>query len=796
MSVLPKPSPEQRKILDYVANGYNVIVEALAGAGKTTLLLQMLLENPGKRGFMISYNRGLVDETNAMITKIETETKSDIRSRILVVTYHSLLSMIANKVVDDDLLFLLAMLETDFLTTRENWKHCNFDFVVVDEGQDMRNSYFGFFMNLIIHCCLSPSKVQIIAVGDAIQLLYDFYAINRADSRFLTCLDQLLVGTSTREWKHASLTTSYRSTGPMAKFINALFKHRTTIPKPLSEEERKKESPVCLIVCDLYKDVPGVIASHIKPNDDSVLILCSSLNEKSPAVGIVDLLVSKGLNVHVARSGNLSDGGSSHINQSTTQNKILLKTICGAKGLEADKVFALMQNNPFEYYKKPLTNKDYVELTRAKKELFSFIDYRNVTIYQIEKFIKDNPNLRQKDVRIIVMRDLKEGGAKDDEKEDGTNQKEEKQQTNFTSNTLFSFIDVTHLQSLLKLIQVSEIQPRLSHLCDQPTEQDSLKAKQMEGYFHQMNVTYDQGLTYINVTNICGLALTMALEYTVTKCTPLLAHKMYYTCLSKQNDDKYNHLRRQLESTIQELRNSPSSQDAVTDTLSRFKIFAKMGALFDAFSGYSEKLHSLRNYDFINKPSIFERYRALFGSLLLILSKHEVKINELVWYREETGRFKYDDKSITINVKPTIITKTGNLLIDIVHAPSISHEHHLSALIAAQIAGDTRTNVYILNIGDGSIECSKLHLLDQEPKNKETTTEDLETILEAQHFVKKNNQESMNFISSAITFKLCKDESPDDGSFVKTFHKLVKTSIGQRKLQDMKSFSMFKKTKI
>jgi len=177
----------------------------------------------------------------------------------------------------------------------------------------------------------------------------------------------------------------------------------------------------------------------------------------------------------------------------------------------------------------------------------------------------------------------------------------------------------------------------------------------------------------------------------------------------------------------------------------------------------------------------------LFGSLLLILTRHDVKINELIWYREETGRFKYDDKSITINVKPTLINKSGTLLIDIVHTPSISHEHHLSALIAAQIAGDAHTSVYVLNIGDGSIEHSKLHLLQEEKK----TNEDLETILEAAAI--NNNQESMNFISTAITFKLCKDEHPDDGSFIGTYHTLVKKSMGQRKIQDMKLFSLLKK---
>ncbi len=801
MYQLPKPSQEQQLILDLVKKGHNVVVEALAGAGKTTMLLQTMLQNPEKSGFMVSYNRGLVDETNLILTALEKTYKINIRSRMVIVTYHSLLSMLINKVIDDDLLFLWALAETDFSEKRKNWKFAHFDFIIIDEGQDMRDSFFRLIMNLIVQCCIHPEKVQIIAVGDEIQLLYDFYAINRADSRFLTCMDQLFKDISKREWKKAVLSRSYRSTEPMANFINSLFKTRITIPKPATLLERTNEKPVQIFVLDLYKDSPNIILPEVlksQTKKESVLILCSSLNERSPAVGIVDLLVANNLSVHVARSGNLSDGGSSHIKQSTTQNKILLKTKHGAKGIEAEKVFDLIQDNIFDYYKNPIKNKEYVGLTRASKELFVLLDYRNITKYQLEKYIKDNLQLKQKDVKITVLRDIKDGNPKDDliDMEDTTKQKE---QTNFTSNTLFSFIDVTHLQALLNMLHITVLQPPLTTLAQPtPSEEEEMKTKQMEGYFHQMNITYDQGLTYINVTNICGIALTMALEYTVTKCTPITIHKMYSVCLSKQqSDDKYRNLRKQLELVIQELRTSTTINiDPVTDTLNRFKTFAKMGALFDAFSGYCEKLNSLKNYDFINKPAIFERYRALFGSLTLILSKHNMKINDLIWYREEIGRFKYDDKSITINVKPTIISKCGSLLIDIIHAPSIGHEHHLSALVAAQIAGDARTSVYVLNIGDGSIEYSKLHLIENKNIPITTTTsqrsEDIETIMEAQTLINKPSySESMNFISAAITFKLCKDENPNNENFIGTYHKLVKTSISQRKTQELNLKKLF-----
>ncbi len=762
--ILPTPSVEQQIILNSIKDGKNIIVEALAGSGKTTLILHTIVSNPEKKGFMISYNRGLVDQTNTVIGDLEHATGTDIRSRITVVTYHSLLSMICNKVIDDDLLFLVALTTTDFSLKRASLKFKDFDFMIIDECQDMRGSYFTLVINVIVQLCILPKDLQMLVVGDTIQLLYNFYAINRADSRFLTCMDQLLVGTTQRQWEHKTLTTSYRSTQPIANFINSLFKQRITIPKPASIEERQKEAHVTIYILDLYKDCPMVILPHIQRSNlsnRSSLIICSSLNERSPAVGIVDLLVMNNIDVHVARSGKLSDNGSSHMNQSTTQNKVLMKTKHGVKGLEADDVHTVCNVNVFDYYNKPLENAEYVAFSRARKQFFLYIDYRNVNEYQLQKYLQDNNQLTQKDLRIIQLRDIKpnevQAKAEDEQKVE-----EQKQQTNFTSNTLFSFIDVSHLQFLLKMLEQTEIQAPLTARLNEPNdndndeEQDELKAKQMEGYFHQMNVTFDHGKTYINVTNICGIAITMALEYTITKCIPVQIHNMMMACLARKSDEKCQSMRKRLELVIRNLRqNNNSATDAV---LSQFKLFAEMGTLLDAYTGYCEKLNSLKNFDFINTSPIFERYRVLHESLSLIIGKHNIAIADLIWYKKDIGRFKYDDKSIMIVVEPTLVSKCGSLLIDVVHTPCISHEHHLSALVAAQVIGNAHTSVYVVNIGDGNIQKSQL--------NSHT------------------NEDSMNFISQAITFKLCKEDNPDDANFIGTHHKFVCESVKQRSLFD------------
>jgi len=753
MTLLPTPSTEQQLILDDLfVFGKNVTVDAVAGTGKTTTILCALLyalkRDPQSKIAQLSYNKELVKSMRLILN----DYYKDWKRRVFVGTFHSLISSLTSGVVENDLLFLEVLSTTNFKS--KPWKYNDFDFLIVDEGQDMRESYFILvYLKLLFHVGLKEN-VQLLLVGSTFQLLYGFYAINRADARFLTMMPQLLP--CERGWSQRQLSISYRSTQPMANFYNALFPDRLTIPRPASIEQRSQEKYVTILVADIYNQAANKyllpLAQEYKQTE--LMILCSSLNSKSPAVKLVDCFVQHGIPVHVARSGTLTDGGGNSMDthHSSTQNKVVLKTKHASKGLQAPRVIDFVIDNIF-LKNHVLDNAEYVGMTRASVELYIVIHSRTVTKNQIRQFLQ-RTKLTQRDLRIVVDGELKEGTPGDEMFKEDEQKKDDLIPTTFMAPTIFSFIDVTHLQKLLKLINITQEQKPIASLVEEEDELSTqLNRSMLEDYFHQMNITFDQGITFVNVTQICGVAITLALEYTVTRNIPLCASKMLTACCSKGEDLKFKNLRLRMERCLAQFQRPTrleSMDYSPTMVFSRFKLFAEMATLLDAFVAYGDKLPLLKNYDFIDKACVFHRYVALFQSLLKIIATFNISPQNLIWYKEDIGRFKYDGKSISIIAKPTILSQCGSLLIDVVHAPQITHEHHLSALLSAQVAGDANTNVFIINVGDGAIERSQII-------HNETNKE----------------QASLQFVSAAMAFKLYKEEGMSDTAFLRKYSKMI-----------------------
>jgi hypothetical protein len=788
---LPTLSKEQQNALQDFLNGYHIKVTALAGSGKSTLLIHILLQlikrNPQVRVVMISYNRDLVNRTIEMLDQYCPHWQQNV----FVGTFHSLLSSIANQIVENELLFLETFSKTNF-HEKQGWRFSNFEYLLLDECQDIRPSFFELIVQLRYVICLKPEIVRICGVGDFWQILYDYYPINRADVRFLTMMPLLFTGS----WKSHQLTISYRSTTPMANVINAIYPGRGTIPRPnqcttcvgktnaiTQVNTLHTEEPVICLITDLYQRAPFHILPVIQKyhKTKTIMILSSSLNEKSPVIGVVDKLVANQIPVHVSRSGCLSEGGTTHRKESTSKNKVICQTCCSAKGLEADIGIVLTFNNIFE--PENVKPQDYVAHTRAKEMLFLVIHHRSITKGAIDSFMKRNPQLKQSDLRIILDAELKDnippnlqttqsqnpqpmitteegivpasGVQNQAHIQNQQNQNQDQQNQNqtqtktikFASNTLFNFLDVVHLKKLLQMIRISQFRPPVASLTMYEDKKlNDLQQSMLEHYFHEMNITFNQGQTYVNVSQIIGVAITLALEYTVTHSCPLTIVNVIKES-TKRPDEKYMSIKQSLEVCQSALQ--PENDDFTpASIISKLTLFARMAALLDSFGGYGEKLAMLEHFDFINKPSIFARYRTLVECLIGILIVHNLKPHELRWYVNDSQYFKLKDQSIKIETKPTIMSKCGSLLIDIIHAPQICHEHHLSALISSQIAGDANTNVYIINIGDGSVEKSNI-----EPLKQHVTRADA----------------SLNFVSAAIIFKLYKEDSMSDESFLQKF---------------------------
>lgn len=820
---LPTISYEQHECLETLRQGNNLVVQSVPGSGKTTLILmavrQMLMEDIRAKILVLAYNTELVGATNRQLAGLEMELGCVMMQRVMVTTYHSLLSSLSRSSVENELVFLERMEDTPFEEKQQTWSFADFNKLIFDETQDTRLPFFQLMAVLTTRVCRSPQSIQILAVGDTRQLLYDFYAINRADARFLTDLELAMKPLKLkREWEKKTLTVSYRLSGPMAHVINTFDRQRTILPRPGSNND----PCVTWILCDLKMDAPKLVLAMADREKNNVLVLCRSLNERcQSAINIVDCLVDNNIKVHVSRSGSLADnftsGAKVNMKHSPSKNKVCLKTFHAAKGIQSPVVIVLLQCNIFQKndrgeYK--MDNAEYVGLTRASRELIVLHDYSRVTQNELDAYLDENKHrICQRDIRFVVMRDLKPQRRqhrstprsiklvkKEEDEEEEEAEKEEKIPSQFTCNSLFSFIDVEHMRELLELVQIRVLQMPLASLVapqedgelgyGSQAERDALQCSNLQSYFHQMNITFDQGNTFTNVANICGTALVMALEVTTTKTVPTLLNQMLIQCAAKQ-DDKHLFLLNNVQQTIQLFQESRKSH---MDIFHMFKIFAKMATLVDAFYGYGEKIMSLRNYDFIEKANIFDRFRALRDCLGVILKRHSVRPSDLVWYQEEVGRFRYDSHSVKIITRPSISAANGQFCVEFLHKPETTHDDLLTALTAAQIIGNKQSTAYIINIGDAAIYSINLaprplptsssmafekmdisSLLSS--RRKSADTEDIQTLLESRQLLqneasqKNFHQETLHFISQAITFKILKEPKLSNEQFFRLCHR-------------------------
>lgn len=204
-------SKEQRRVLDYIRSGSNVIVDACAGSGKSTTILSIAKELTGKKILQFTYNSQLRFDVKENIRKMKLKN-------LEVHTYHSF----AVKYYSDE-----AHTDTGIrVSLREKLSPRNpippVDIIVLDECQDMTPLYFELIVKMAKDMCSKKNdhKFQMLVLGDYMQGLYEFKG---ADTRFLTksaCIWKELPFLESSEFKECFLKTSYRVTNQMASFVN------------------------------------------------------------------------------------------------------------------------------------------------------------------------------------------------------------------------------------------------------------------------------------------------------------------------------------------------------------------------------------------------------------------------------------------------------------------------------------------------------------------------------------------------------------------------------------------------
>jgi hypothetical protein len=469
--MLPNISSEQQRILDNVKKGCNIQVDAVAGSGKTTTSLYIASSQPDKSVLLLTYNARLKMETRQKAASLGLDN-------LEVHSYHAF----CVKYFDPKGYTDAGILR--FLDKKP--KPCSFGYrvVIIDEAQDMNPLYF----RLVCRILQNTEKAQVVVMGDRKQSIYGF---NKADPRFLTRSPDIFPNND-REWKQAALSTSYRVTQPMAKFLNECC------TGALPVRSVKNGDPVRYIVCSTYgfrplSEVEFYLRQGYRAED--IFILAPSVKcNRSPVRILANRLTEKGVPIYVPTSDD------EKLDDDVLRNKIVFSTFHQVKGLERPIVLVFdFSEQYFRYYGKDLPtdeipNTVYVAITRAMSRLTVFHDDSTPYFSFLKPFYLPRSCVVEKTKRF---------------KEDRTFSPETMSTTTTTKKDmdvaeLMRYVPADVLQRCMEKITVEKITDKSGAL-DIP-----LKTKQKD--------------LYESVSEINSVAIPAYFEYTRTKTMTIVDH--------------------------------------------------------------------------------------------------------------------------------------------------------------------------------------------------------------------------------------------------------------------------------
>ena len=355
MFILPPISLEQQKIVDNVMSGHNVQVDCSAGSGKTTTSLYIAINNPTKPILLLTYNAKLKIETREKVQSLNLHNME-------VHSYHSFcVKYFYRKAYTDS--GIITFLKTNNHST--TLKSFEYEIMIVDEAQDMNPVYYEVVQHILKRLKKIEVDPQLIVMGDQKQSIYAF---NNADSRFLTLSTQIF--NNHHQWEKGTLSTSYRLTNQMTRFINSCCNGALPI-------QAVKAGPrVRYLICDTFGSKPyREIKNYLRQgyhNQDIFVLTPSVRSENSPVRRLANKLTNDGIAIYVPNSDE------EKLDEDILNGKIVFSTFHQVKGLERPIVIVFnFDNSYFKFYAKDvppqeytqIANTLYVAITRAQKQL-------------------------------------------------------------------------------------------------------------------------------------------------------------------------------------------------------------------------------------------------------------------------------------------------------------------------------------------------------------------------------------------------------------------------------------------
>lgn len=355
---LPLASAEQRVAVDHIANGDNVILDAVAGSGKSTTVLTTVATLPEKKFLLLAFNATLRMETTLRLKKCELDKNTEVH------TFHSLCYHYYNNQCTTDTEMRLTIVRR--MPPRRPLPH--FDVIVLDEAQDMSKLYFMWIAKFTRD---AGHPFQLLILGDWRQGIYQFKG---ADIRCLTMADKIWSAhpflRNKDQFHHCSLHTSFRITNTMADFVNKVMLGETRLiaNKPGVPVVYYRNSDFNIRNYMLHS-IHQYLRQGGHPGD--IFVLAASIKPSNFTVYMLEnALVMANIPCYVPNE----DQGT--IEDKIIQGKVVFSTFHAAKGRERPLVFVLGFDQRYFLYNAKNEPRDqcpntlYVGCTRATKQLY------------------------------------------------------------------------------------------------------------------------------------------------------------------------------------------------------------------------------------------------------------------------------------------------------------------------------------------------------------------------------------------------------------------------------------------
>ncbi|AKA50185.1 hypothetical protein VO56_02990 [Mycoplasmopsis gallinacea] len=380
-------SKEQVSIIEKLKQGLNLKINAVAGSGKTTTILRIADNFKDKKILFFTYNRRLMEET---------QERANLQGlyNLDIFTIHSFCNQkYGERANTDD--GLISVIKKDKQPLRHS--DINYDFIVVDEAQDLNFIYFFFIKKVMAEN--QNKDYQIVILGDDKQCIYGFLG---ADPRYLTLADRVFQ--NKHPWDEAELSKSFRLNKNFTDFINVFFYKNENIIEGVAKNENNEK--IRYYFANYEKEVRQlsniIINKILEYGAENVLILSPSVEKSSKIQNITntisEIVRQEGLDeihFHLTKNEDDLNKGDEFL-----KNKVLVSTYNQAKGIERDVVFVFGFDR--SYYKHYAKNERqdtpqnilYVACTRAKKETWLVHDVQN----KFFKWIDSNKITNRKDL--------------------------------------------------------------------------------------------------------------------------------------------------------------------------------------------------------------------------------------------------------------------------------------------------------------------------------------------------------------------------------------------------------------